>query len=75
MATRRAANDPLAGIACNSDRFRYNERMNATLKITKIGNSAGIILPREVLARLRVSPEGREGLSAFLERRKPDWQK
>jgi len=28
-----------------------------------------------VLARLRVSPEGREGLSAFLERRKPDWQK
>ena len=28
-----------------------------------------------VLARLRTSPEGREGLSAFLERRKPDWQK
>jgi putative addiction module antidote len=27
--------------------------MNATLKITKIGNSAGIILPKEVLARLR----------------------
>jgi len=29
--------------------------MNATLKITKIGNSAGIILPKEVLARLRLS--------------------
>lgn len=28
-----------------------------------------------LLARLRASPEGREGLSAFLERRKPDWQK
>ncbi|MEZ5735097.1 MAG: AbrB/MazE/SpoVT family DNA-binding domain-containing protein [Novosphingobium sp.] len=27
--------------------------MNATLKITKIGNSAGVILPKEVLARLR----------------------
>jgi putative addiction module antidote len=27
--------------------------MNATLKITRIGNSAGIILPKEVLARLR----------------------
>jgi methylglutaconyl-CoA hydratase len=27
-----------------------------------------------LLARLRVSPEGREGLSAFLERRKPGWQ-
>jgi methylglutaconyl-CoA hydratase len=26
-----------------------------------------------LLARLRVSPEGKEGLSAFLERRKPDW--
>ncbi len=30
--------------------------MNAPLKITKIGNSAGIILPKEVLARLRVGP-------------------
>jgi putative addiction module antidote len=28
--------------------------MNATLKITRIGNSAGIVLPKEVLARLRV---------------------
>jgi len=28
--------------------------MNKPLKITKIGNSAGIILPKEVLARLRV---------------------
>lgn len=30
--------------------------MNVTLKITKIGNSAGVILPKEVLARLRVGP-------------------
>jgi len=30
--------------------------MNATLKITKIGNSAGIILPKDVLSRLRVGP-------------------
>jgi putative addiction module antidote len=29
--------------------------MNTTLKITKIGNSAGIILPKEVLARLRAA--------------------
>ena len=34
----------------------YNTRMNATLKITRIGNSAGVILPKEVLARLRVGP-------------------
>ncbi|WP_380872245.1 AbrB/MazE/SpoVT family DNA-binding domain-containing protein [Sphingomonas sp. DBB INV C78] len=30
--------------------------MNATLKITRIGNSAGVILPKELLARLRVGP-------------------
>jgi putative addiction module antidote len=33
-------------------RLRYNARMNATLKITKIGNSAGVILPKELLAHL-----------------------
>ena len=27
--------------------------MNATLKITKIGNSAGVVLPKELLSRLR----------------------
>jgi methylglutaconyl-CoA hydratase len=27
----------------------------------------------ETIARLRVSPEGQEGLRAFLEKRKPDW--
>jgi putative addiction module antidote len=30
--------------------------MNKPLKITKIGNSAGIVLPKEVLVRLRVGP-------------------
>ena len=35
---------------------RYNSRMNKPLKITKIGNSAGIVLPKDVLARLRVGP-------------------
>lgn len=29
--------------------------MTATLKITTIGNSVGVILPKEVLARLRVT--------------------
>lgn len=28
--------------------------MNTKLKITAIGNSAGVVLPRELLARLRV---------------------
>lgn len=35
--------------------MRYNARMNMPLKITKVGNSAAIILPKDVLARLRVS--------------------
>lgn len=30
--------------------------MNKPLKITRIGNSAGIVLPKELLARLRVGP-------------------
>jgi len=30
--------------------------MNMALKITKIGNSAGVILPKELLAQLRVGP-------------------
>jgi putative addiction module antidote len=30
--------------------------MNKPLKITRIGNSAGIVLPKDVLARLRVGP-------------------
>ncbi len=33
--------------------LRYNLCMNIPLKITKIGNSAGLILPKELLARLR----------------------
>lgn len=34
---------------------RYNTRMNAPLKITKIGNSAGVVLPKELLAHLGVA--------------------
>jgi putative addiction module antidote len=30
--------------------------MNTQLKITKICNSAGVVLPKELLARLRVGP-------------------
>lgn len=33
----------------------YNVRMNAPLKITKIGNSAGVILPKELLAHLNAA--------------------
>lgn len=40
--------------ACDLRSSCYNARMNMQVKITKIGNSAGIILPKDVLARLRV---------------------
>jgi putative addiction module antidote len=30
--------------------------MNTELKVRKIGNSAGVVLPKELLARLRVGP-------------------
>jgi len=36
--------------------------MTATLKLTKIGNSMGVILPKEVLTRLKVT----QGDSLFL---------
>ena len=29
----------------------------------------------DLIARLRVSPEGQEGMAAFFEQRKPDWVK
>jgi putative addiction module antidote len=39
--------------------LRYNERMNVpfkllSLKLVKIGNSTGVVLPKELLARLGV---------------------
>ena len=40
----------------DAERLCYNVRMNTPLKITKIGNSAGVVLPKELLARLRVEP-------------------
>ncbi len=50
--------------------------MNATLKITKIGNSAGVILPREVLTRLQVVPGDTisliESSDGFELRQRPD---
>jgi putative addiction module antidote len=36
------------------EQVRYNIRMNMALKIIKVGNSAAIILPKELLAKLRV---------------------
>ena len=34
--------------------FGYNAQMTKTLKVTTVGNSAGVVLPREILERLRV---------------------
>jgi putative addiction module antidote len=53
---RACASSPTPRTLASCLVLRYNSRMNATLKITKIGNSAGVVLPKEVLARLRVGP-------------------
>ena len=42
----------LTKLNCFKIELCYNARMNKPLKITKIGNSAGIVLPKEVLAHL-----------------------
>lgn len=36
--------------------IRYYKRMNATIKLTKVGNSTGAVFPKELLALLRVGP-------------------
>ena len=52
-ASRRALPILAASNLLPSPRTRsYNARMNKPLKITKIGNSAGIVLPKDVLAHL-----------------------
>src|SRR5690606_15307107 len=38
--------------------LRYNRRMNKPLKITQIGNSAGLVLPQDLLAHLDVHVGG-----------------
>src|SRR5262245_46308878 len=55
------------------------EAVRAAKKIVRriAGHDDRDVLAQEtarLLARLRVTPEGKEGLSAFLERRKPAWQ-
>jgi len=35
--------------------MRYTHYMITTVKVTAIGNSAGIILPKELLEKLRIS--------------------
>lgn len=40
---------------CAGYNYRYNSDMTTTVKVTTIGNSAGIILPKEILERLRIS--------------------
>ncbi len=45
-----------------------------TLRIGQMGHEQARNVTAETIARLRVSAEGQEGLSAFLEKRTPAWQ-
>ena len=40
--------------SCATGQVCYNVCMNKPLKLIPVGNSTGVILPKEVLARLRV---------------------
>lgn len=44
--------------SCENQVTCYNPRMNMQLKVTKIGNSAGVILPKELLAHLETTVGG-----------------
>ena len=44
-----------AGPLADNARDGYNDRVNMPLKVVKMGNSAAVVLPRELMARLRVS--------------------
>lgn len=41
-------------LVCLARKLCYNARMNKPQKIIKVGNSAGLILPKDVLARLHL---------------------
>jgi len=41
-------------MACLARYYRYNNGMT-TLKLTRVGNSVGVVFPKEVLARLNLA--------------------
>jgi putative addiction module antidote len=50
----------VGGFLCLNERYNFcnivaGEIMTSKLKITSIGNSTGVILPKEILEKLRVS--------------------
>ena len=66
------------GNAVHMLRFSYSTKIVQTVDIA--GSLAALDDPRAVIeeaaqrmARVRCSPEGKEGLSAFIEKRKPNW--
>jgi putative addiction module antidote len=42
-------------IPCPGLNIGYNPGMAITVKVTTVGNSTGIVLPKEILERLRIS--------------------
>jgi methylglutaconyl-CoA hydratase len=57
---------------CGPNAIRLSK--NLIFDVSRVSDDAEQLkLVAEVLANVRVSPEGQEGLRAFLEKRKPDW--
>jgi methylglutaconyl-CoA hydratase len=65
MARTLMQNGPEAVSACKELIFAVSQRP---------ATDAVIADTAERIARIRVSPEGQEGLAAFLEKRRPNWQ-
>jgi methylglutaconyl-CoA hydratase len=51
-----------------------SETKNLISQLTSKADEHTVHATAELIAKLRAAPEGQEGLSAFLEKRKPSWQ-
>lgn len=76
-----AASDPLkraqelAALILKNGPHAVSEAKHLIPKLAVLPLEERVDLTIETLVRLRSSPEGQEGLSAFLEKRKPSWVK
>jgi methylglutaconyl-CoA hydratase len=68
----RRADDLVEAILANGP-VAVQEAKSLIRAICSMPAEDAIQLSSETIARLRVSPEGQEGVKAFLEKRRPDW--
>jgi methylglutaconyl-CoA hydratase len=74
-AELEAKTESLAGILLSSGPEAIAASKELLQKVPGLGFNEARRYTAEVIARLRVSAEGQEGMAAFLEKRKPRWAK